>query len=49
MTYTPTYTANDVSAIVIDAVGQFGVAIIGFIALVALVILYAWFKGKLHF
>ena len=47
MAYQETYDANDLSAIVIDFLGQFGVAIIAFVALVGLVVLYVWFKRQL--
>jgi len=47
MAYTPTYSSDDLSSIVIDGLGKFGVAIIAFIALVALVVLYAWFKKRM--
>ena len=47
MAYNASYDANDLSAIVIDFLGQFGVAIIAFVALVGLVVLYVWFKRQL--
>ena len=47
MAYQETYDANDLSAIVIDFLGQFGVAIIAFVALVGLVVLYVWAKRQL--
>jgi apolipoprotein N-acyltransferase len=42
------YTANDVSAIVIDLVGNYGVALISFITLVALGMLYIYLKKKVR-
>jgi hypothetical protein len=47
MVYNATYDSDDLSTIVIDALGKFGVAIIAFVALVALVVLYVWFKKRL--
>jgi hypothetical protein len=47
MAYSPDYTSDDLSSIVIDGLGKFGVAIIAFIALVALVVLYAWFRKRM--
>lgn len=48
MAYNATYDANDLSAIVIDFLGQFGVAIIAFVALVGLIVLYVWMKRQLR-
>lgn len=47
MTYNATYNSDDVSAIVIDGIGGVGVGMVGFATLIALVMLYGWFKAKI--
>lgn len=44
MAYSPTYTSSDIPAMVIDFIGVYTVQLIAFAGLVALVLLYAWFK-----
>jgi hypothetical protein len=46
MAYSPTYTADDASPIVIDLGLGVVVAMVGFATLIGLVILYGWFKKK---
>jgi hypothetical protein len=46
MAYSPTYTSDDIPAIVIDFLGKYGVQIVAFAGLIALVGLYIWFKKK---
>jgi hypothetical protein len=40
------YTANDISAIFIDLVGNYGVVLISFISLIAIAALYIYLKKK---
>ena len=44
MAYSPTYTSSDIPAMVIDFLGVYGVQIIAFAGLIALVVLFVWFK-----
>jgi hypothetical protein len=44
MTYNATYTADDTSSIAIDFVGKFGAALIAFVSLIVLVVLFVWIK-----
>ena len=48
MAYTATYTSDDVDDIVIDFVGTYGVQLIAFAGLIALMGVGVWFlkKGK---
>lgn len=46
MAYNGTYTSEDVPAIVINGLGVFGVQLVAFAGLIALVGLYVWFKKK---
>jgi len=46
MAYTPEYTSTDLTAAIIDFIGTAGVALIGFAALVGLVLVYKWFTGR---
>jgi len=46
MAYTPSYSADDVSAAAIDGVTKFIIAIAGFATLIGLVMLYGYFKHK---
>ena len=47
MVYAGTYTATDTSEIIIDIVVGVLVALVGFGALIGLVMLFKWFKGKI--
>ena len=47
MAYNATYTSEDVPAIVIDGIGNFGIQIIAFAGLIALVGLYIWGKKRM--
>ena len=40
--YVPSYKASDVSAIVIDGIGKYGVALIAFVSIIVLIMLGAW-------
>lgn len=42
--YTPEHSASDLSGIVIDFLVEYGIAILGFVSLIALVGLYVWFR-----
>jgi hypothetical protein len=42
--YTPVHTSNDLASVVIDFIVEFGVQIIAFVGLIALVALYLWFR-----
>ena len=44
--YTPVHSATDISGIVIDFLVEYGIAIIGFVTLIALVGLYVWFRNN---
>lgn len=44
MAYTPTYDSSDIPSVVIDFLGAYAVQIVAFAGLIALVMLYAWFK-----
>jgi hypothetical protein len=46
MTYSPTYSADDTSAIVIDGLGKVLVAAVAFAALIGLVLVYRFMKKK---
>jgi len=46
MVYNETYVAGDVDNIIIDFIGQYAVALISFVTLIALVGLAVWFKTK---
>ena len=48
MTYATTYNTDDVSDIAVDAIATMGVEVVGFAALIILVILGVWFakNGK---
>ena len=45
--FTPTHSASDLSAVVIDFIVEFGVAILAFVTLIALVMLYVWFRKSM--
>lgn len=45
--YTATHSASDLSSIVIDFVVEYGIALLGFATLIALVGLYAWFRKQM--
>jgi hypothetical protein len=42
MAYNETYSSEDVPAIVIDGLGKFGIQLVAFAGLIALVGLYVW-------
>jgi hypothetical protein len=46
MAYTKLYNASDVSKVVIDFLVEFGVQILAFASLIALVTLYVWFRNR---
>jgi hypothetical protein len=46
MAYNATYTADDTSAVVIDGLSKILVAAIAFAALIGLVMVWRFFKGK---
>jgi len=45
--YTPTYSASDISAVVIDFIVEYGVQILAFAGLIALVTLYVWARNAM--
>ena len=44
--YTPVHSASDLSGIVIDFLVEYGIAILAFVTLIALVGLYVWFRNN---
>jgi len=44
--YTPAHTSSDLSAVVIDFIVEFGIQILAFVGLIALVGLYVWFRSS---
>jgi len=46
MAYTSEYTADDVGAVSIDLIVGIGATLVGFTAIVGLIVLYRWLKGK---
>lgn len=46
MAYSPTYVASDTSAIVLDLLGTILAGLVGFGALIGLVLLYRWYSGR---
>jgi len=46
MAYSETYASSDLDNIFIDFIAQYGVALISFVTLIALVGLAVWFKVK---
>lgn len=46
MTYNATYDSNDMDDIVVDGLGIAGVQIIGFMAIIVLIMLFGWFSAK---
>lgn len=47
MAYNETYTSSDASAVVIDIAVRIGVAVVGFIAIIALLVLWKWSKKNI--
>ena len=47
MSYNANYSSTDISAVVIDNIVGIGAAIFSFASLVALVLLYNWFKKRI--
>lgn len=45
--YTPTHSSSDLSAVVIDFIVEYGVQILAFAGLIALVTLGVWAKNNL--
>jgi len=46
MTYNATYDSDDLDDIAVDFVGTYGAQLVVFAALIALIVLYVWFKKK---
>lgn len=46
--YTPTHDTSDVSAVVIDFIVEYGVQILAFAGLIALVTLFVWAKNSMR-
>ena len=44
MAYSPQYTSEDIPSMVIDFLAKYGLQIIAFAGLIALVVLFIWFK-----
>lgn len=44
MTYNATYTADDMSSIGLDVVGNFGAKFVPYISLILLIFLFVWVK-----
>jgi len=44
--YTPTHSASDLPAVVIDFIVEYGVQILAFAGLIALVTLFVWVKNQ---
>lgn len=42
MAYTPEYTTGDVTSVTIDGLVIFGITVIGFAGLIALIMVYKW-------
>ncbi len=47
MAYNETYTASDASPVVIDIAVRAGVAIVAFISIIALLVLWKWSKKNI--
>ena len=45
--YTPAHTSGDLSSVVIDFIVEYGVQILAFAGLIALVTLFVWAKNSL--
>lgn len=45
--YTPTHDSSDLSSIVIDFIVEYGIALLGFATLIALIGLYTWFRKQM--
>lgn len=46
--YTPTHTSNDIANVVIDFIVEYGVQILAFAGLIALVTLFVWAKNSMR-
>lgn len=46
--YTPTHTSSDLASVVIDFIVEYGVQILAFAGLIALVTLFVWAKNSLR-
>lgn len=47
MAYTPTHSSSDIPAVVIDFLVEFGVQILAFAGLIALILLFVWAKSHM--
>jgi len=45
--YTPTHSSGDLSSVVIDFIVEYGVQILAFAGLIALVTLFVWAKNSM--
>lgn len=46
--YTPSYTSGNLAEVVVDFVVEFGVQILAFAGLIALILLFVWVKGAMR-
>ena len=46
--YTPSHTASDLPAVVIDFIVEYGVQILAFAGLIALITLFVWAKNQMR-
>lgn len=46
--YTSTHSAADLSGITIDVIVEGGIAVLSFVTLIVLVMLFGWLKSKLR-
>jgi hypothetical protein len=46
--YTPTHSSNDIASVVIDFIVEYGVQILAFAGLIALVTLFVWAKNSMR-
>lgn len=46
--YTPTHTSSDLAGVVIDFIVEYGVQILAFAGLIALVTLFVWAKNSMR-
>ena len=47
MTYTLAHSSSDISAVVIDFIVEYGIQILAFAGLIALITLFVWAKNNL--
>lgn len=47
MVYTPEFTADNLADVVIDILVGTGAGLVAFVSLIALVLLWRWFSGRM--